>query len=72
VIAGSDGSVITEGRWGNAPRDGDLVGVPVSVVVVGVVDGVLVSVVGGAVVAVVAVGAVVVVTAAGVALSWAS
>jgi hypothetical protein len=78
VIAGSDGSVITEGRCGNAPRDGDLVAVPVSVVVAGVGDGVPASVVGDMVVAavglaVVAGGAVgAVVTAAGVWLSWAS
>jgi hypothetical protein len=73
VIAGSGGSVITEGRCGNAPRDGDLVGVPVSVVVADVVDGMLASVVGGVVVAVVADGAVgAVVTAVGVWLSWAS
>jgi hypothetical protein len=76
VIAGSDGSVITEGRCGNAPRDGDLVGV--SVVVAGVVDGVLASVVGGVVVAAVGLAVVVggavgtVVTAAGVWLSSAS
>jgi hypothetical protein len=76
VIAGSDGSVITEGRCGNAPRDLDLVGVSVSVVVAGVVDEGLVSVVGGVVVAgvglaVVAGGAVgVVVIADGAAPSW--
>jgi hypothetical protein len=78
VIVGSDGSVITAGRCGNAPRDGDLVAVPVSVVVGGVPDAVLVSVVGGVVVAavglaVVAGGAVgVVAIADGVAPSWAS
>jgi hypothetical protein len=44
---GSDGRVITEGRCGDAPGDGVLlVGVPVSVLEVGVVDVVLVSVVG--------------------------
>jgi hypothetical protein len=73
VIAGTDGSVITEGMCGKAPRDGALVVVAVSVVVVGVVDGVSLSVDGGVVVAVVAGGAVVVVvTAEGIARSWAS
>jgi hypothetical protein len=78
VIAGNDGSVITEGMCGKAPRDGALVVVARSVVV-GVVEGESLSVDGGAVPAVVGVtvvvagGAVgVVVTADGVARSWAS
>jgi hypothetical protein len=84
---GSDGSVMTEGRCGNAPGDGELlVGVPVSALEVGVVDGVLVSVlevgvvdvvlvsvVGAVVVALVVVGVVVVVvTGAGGGGPWAS
>jgi hypothetical protein len=44
---GSDGSVITEGKCGKAPGDGELlVGVPVSVLEVGAADVVAVSVVG--------------------------
>ena len=53
---GSDGSVITEGRRENAPGDGDLVDVPVSAVVAGVVGGIVV----------------VAVTAAGAGPPWAS
>jgi hypothetical protein len=44
---GSDGSVITEGKCGKAPGDGELlVGVPVSVLEVGEADVVAVSAVG--------------------------
>jgi hypothetical protein len=79
ITVGSDGSVITEGRCGNAPGDGELVdGVPMSVVVVGVFDVVPVSV-GAAVGAAVVVGVVVlvgvvvvVVTAAGFGRPWTS
>lgn len=46
--SGSDGSVITGGRCGNAPGDGELlVGVPVSVLEVGAADVVPVSLLGG-------------------------
>lgn len=86
IVVGSDGNVITEGRWGKPPGEADLVvDVPVSVVVTGVFADVRVSVDGvvdvvplpaaGVVVAAVGAGAVAdggVVVTAGAVLSWAS